>query len=119
MDSDIVMISPFSPPSLFSSPLLLLRLPPPLSPFLLFSFSPFLLFSFSPFLLYPVILLSFYPFILLSFYPFLLFSRYLEAKHYSWAGIADIPGLKGKARRALLQFTPESWTVVDWEPTRR
>ena len=47
---------------------------------------------------------------------------YLEAKEYTWTGIKEIAGLRGKAKRVALQFTPESWTKVAWEPatsTRR
>ena len=43
---------------------------------------------------------------------------YFEGKTYSWEGIRSIKGAKGKAKRALLQFTPASWTVMIWDPLK-
>jgi len=41
---------------------------------------------------------------------------YLELKLYEWDGIMSIPNRRGQIKRAALQFTPESWTVVEWLP---
>lgn len=38
----------------------------------------------------------------------------LEMRNYSWSGILEIPTTFGKVKRALLQFTPVSWTRVRW-----
>ena len=35
-------------------------------------------------------------------------------REYKWESIKNISGAKGKFKRALLQFTPESWTHVRW-----
>merc|ERR1719232_1323537 len=40
--------------------------------------------------------------------------RFLEMREYKWESIKNISGAKGKFKRALLQFTPESWTHVRW-----
>jgi len=40
--------------------------------------------------------------------------RYLESKRYNWAGITEIPSLRGKLVRALQQFTPYSTTHYEW-----
>merc|ERR1719369_2663594 len=40
--------------------------------------------------------------------------KYLEMREYKWESIKNISGAKGKFKRALLQFTPESWTHVRW-----
>lgn len=44
--------------------------------------------------------------------------KYLETKTYDWRGWNKIPSKKAKARRALAQFTPESWTVFEWGATK-
>ncbi|KAK2154768.1 hypothetical protein LSH36_258g05075 [Paralvinella palmiformis] len=38
----------------------------------------------------------------------------LEMRNYHWESIKDIDSTTGKIRRALLQFTPVSWTHVRW-----
>ncbi|RXN26499.1 nuclear pore complex protein Nup153-like isoform X2 [Labeo rohita] len=40
--------------------------------------------------------------------------RFLEMRTYSWASIKDIHTTTGKLKRAVLQFTPASWTYVRW-----
>ena len=41
----------------------------------------------------------------------------LEMRQYRWTKVQDIPTLMGKLQRGLLQFTPSSWMVVQWEAT--
>lgn len=38
----------------------------------------------------------------------------LEMREYKWVSIRDIQSTTGKIKRAVLQFTPESWTSVRW-----
>ncbi|XP_046865044.1 phosphatidylserine synthase 1-like [Xenia sp. Carnegie-2017] len=38
----------------------------------------------------------------------------LEMRTYHWDSIKNIQSTTGKLRRAILQFTPVSWTVVNW-----
>lgn len=38
----------------------------------------------------------------------------LEMRSYHWESIKDIQSTTGKLRRAMLQFTPASWTRVSW-----
>ncbi|KAE8748643.1 hypothetical protein FOCC_FOCC004654 [Frankliniella occidentalis] len=38
----------------------------------------------------------------------------LEMRDYKWASIRDIHTATGKIKRAVLQFTPSSWTPVRW-----
>ena len=38
----------------------------------------------------------------------------LEMRTYHWESIKDIQSTTGKLRRAILQFTPASWTRVNW-----
>ncbi|KAJ8918419.1 hypothetical protein NQ315_008116 [Exocentrus adspersus] len=38
----------------------------------------------------------------------------LEMREYKWVGIKDIHSTTGKIKRAMLQFTPESWISVRW-----
>ncbi|XP_041933549.1 phosphatidylserine synthase 1 [Alosa sapidissima] len=40
--------------------------------------------------------------------------RFLEMRTYRWASIKDIHTTSGKLKRAVLQFTPASWTYVRW-----
>lgn len=40
--------------------------------------------------------------------------KILEMREYKWVGIRDISSTSGKLKRAVLQFTPESWTAVRW-----
>ncbi|XP_071453597.1 phosphatidylserine synthase-like [Hetaerina americana] len=40
--------------------------------------------------------------------------RKLEMREYKWVSIKDIHSTGGKIKRAVLQFTPESWTQVRW-----
>ncbi|XP_018333934.1 phosphatidylserine synthase 1 [Agrilus planipennis] len=44
----------------------------------------------------------------------LFICRKLEMREYKWVGIKDIQSTTGKIKRAVLQFTPESWTSVRW-----
>ena len=45
---------------------------------------------------------------------FIQVCKFLEMREYKWESIKNISGAKGKFKRALLQFTPESWTHVRW-----
>ncbi|CAH1369216.1 hypothetical protein MTP99_010690 [Tenebrio molitor] len=38
----------------------------------------------------------------------------LEMREYKWVSIRDIHSTTGKIKRAMMQFTPESWTSVRW-----
>ncbi|XP_073988081.1 phosphatidylserine synthase 1 homolog l(3)77CDf isoform X2 [Rhodnius prolixus] len=38
----------------------------------------------------------------------------LEMRDYNWVGIKEIETTTGKIKRAVLQFTPSSWTHVRW-----
>jgi phosphatidylserine synthase 1 len=40
--------------------------------------------------------------------------RKLEMRDYNWASVKDLKRPRDKIRRAVLQFTPESWTHVRW-----
>lgn len=40
--------------------------------------------------------------------------KILEMREYKWASIRDIHSTSGKIKRAMLQFTPGSWTHVRW-----
>ncbi|TRZ01712.1 hypothetical protein DNTS_003597 [Danionella cerebrum] len=40
--------------------------------------------------------------------------HFLEMRTYRWASIKDIHSASGKLKRAVLQFTPASWTYVHW-----
>ncbi|XP_060567207.1 phosphatidylserine synthase 1-like isoform X2 [Ruditapes philippinarum] len=40
--------------------------------------------------------------------------RALEMRNYHWESIKDIHSTTGKIRRAVLQFTPATWTHVRW-----
>jgi phosphatidylserine synthase 1 len=40
--------------------------------------------------------------------------KFLEMREYKWESIKNIHGASGKFKRALLQFTPESWSHVRW-----
>lgn len=40
--------------------------------------------------------------------------KILEMREYKWASIRDIHSTTGKIKRAVLQFTPGSWTHVRW-----
>uniref|UniRef100_A0A672PA00 Phosphatidylserine synthase n=1 Tax=Sinocyclocheilus grahami TaxID=75366 RepID=A0A672PA00_SINGR len=40
--------------------------------------------------------------------------HFLEMRTYHWASIKDIHTTTGKLKRAVLQFTPASWTYVRW-----
>ncbi|KAM4725862.1 phosphatidylserine synthase 1 isoform 1-T1 [Anableps anableps] len=39
---------------------------------------------------------------------------FLEMRTYRWASIKEIHSTTGKIKRAVLQFTPASWTFVRW-----
>ena len=41
--------------------------------------------------------------------------NWLEHKRYVWSGVLEESTLVAKVRRTFLQFTPESWTTVEWE----
>lgn len=40
--------------------------------------------------------------------------KILEMREYKWVGLRHISTTTGKIKRAVLQFTPESWTAVRW-----
>ncbi|KAA8585844.1 hypothetical protein FQN60_007413 [Etheostoma spectabile] len=40
--------------------------------------------------------------------------QFLEMRTYRWASIKEIHTTPGKIKRAVLQFTPASWTYVRW-----
>lgn len=40
--------------------------------------------------------------------------KMLEMREYKWASIRDISSTTGKIKRAMLQFTPVSWSTVRW-----
>lgn len=40
--------------------------------------------------------------------------KVLEMREYKWVGLRGISSTTGKIKRAVLQFTPESWTAVRW-----
>ena len=42
--------------------------------------------------------------------------KYLECRTYNWESLSDVSTLRGKVKRAALQFTPQDWTRVEWEP---
>lgn len=44
----------------------------------------------------------------------LKFCKILEMREYKWVSIRDISSTTGKIKRAVLQFTPESWSAVRW-----
>ncbi|KAG9300619.1 hypothetical protein G9A89_005219 [Geosiphon pyriformis] len=44
--------------------------------------------------------------------------EYFEMKGYSWRGVKEIPSLKGKVKRTVQQFTPQSWTKFEWGATQ-
>uniref|UniRef100_A0A915BG91 Phosphatidylserine synthase n=1 Tax=Parascaris univalens TaxID=6257 RepID=A0A915BG91_PARUN len=41
-------------------------------------------------------------------------ARFFEMRQFHWESIKDIKTTRGKFKRAVLQFTPESWIKVDW-----
>ncbi|VDO41489.1 unnamed protein product [Brugia timori] len=41
-------------------------------------------------------------------------SNFFEMRQFHWESIKDIKTARGKFKRAVLQFTPESWMKVDW-----
>ncbi|KAM7534833.1 hypothetical protein Aperf_G00000106452 [Anoplocephala perfoliata] len=44
----------------------------------------------------------------------MLLCQWFHARSYQWESIRDIPSKKGKLKRAVLQFTPVSWTPTHW-----
>lgn len=42
------------------------------------------------------------------------FCHLMEMRYYNWESIKDIQTTTGKLKRAVLQFTPESWTAMRW-----
>ncbi|KAI9357777.1 phosphatidyl serine synthase-domain-containing protein [Pilaira anomala] len=45
------------------------------------------------------------------------FCQYFSVKQYSWVGFKQIKSLRGKAKRAVQQFTPREWTRFEWKTT--
>ncbi|CAO0789439.1 unnamed protein product [Mucor circinelloides] len=45
------------------------------------------------------------------------FCQYFSVKQYSWVGFRQIKSFKGKAKRAVQQFTPREWTRYEWKTT--
>lgn len=45
------------------------------------------------------------------------FCQYFSVKQYSWVGFRQIKSLRGKAKRAVQQFTPRDWTRYEWKTT--
>ncbi|KAI8381243.1 phosphatidyl serine synthase-domain-containing protein [Radiomyces spectabilis] len=43
--------------------------------------------------------------------------QYFEMKQYSWVEFRQIKSLKGKAKRAVQQFTPHDWTRFEYKAT--
>lgn len=43
--------------------------------------------------------------------------RLFEMREFAWSGVFSIPTVRGKVKRALLQFSPESWQHLEWEGT--
>ncbi|KHN83227.1 Phosphatidylserine synthase 1 [Toxocara canis] len=41
-------------------------------------------------------------------------AHFFEMRQFHWESIKDIKTARGKFKRAVLQFTPESWIKVDW-----
>lgn len=44
--------------------------------------------------------------------------RYLEFRQYQWSGVLDSATLLAKVKRLALQFTPETWSRVEWESSK-
>ena len=44
----------------------------------------------------------------------MLLCRWMEFKHFQWESIKHIKGAKGKLKRAVLQFTPQTWSKTRW-----
>ena len=44
--------------------------------------------------------------------------RYLEFRQYQWSGVLEGTTLVSKFKRAALQFTPASWSKIEWESAR-
>lgn len=44
-------------------------------------------------------------------------ASYLEMKEYQWGNYNSIPSFFGKMKRTMMQFTPASWTKVQWKST--
>ncbi|KAI8346362.1 phosphatidylserine synthase 2 [Choanephora cucurbitarum] len=45
------------------------------------------------------------------------FCQYFSVKQYSWVGFKQIKTIRGKAKRAVQQFTPREWTRYEWKTT--
>lgn len=43
------------------------------------------------------------------------FCQFFEVKQYSWVGFRQIKTFRGKAKRAIQQFTPREWTRYEWK----
>ncbi|KAI9478057.1 MAG: phosphatidylserine synthase 2 [Benjaminiella poitrasii] len=53
----------------------------------------------------------------LGIYAGMKFCQYFSVKQYSWVGFRQIKTLRGKAKRAVQQFTPREWTRYEWKTT--
>ena len=38
-------------------------------------------------------------------------------REFKWSGVFSFPTLRAKIKRAILQFSPESWQHLEWEGT--
>jgi len=43
--------------------------------------------------------------------------QYFEVRHYTWRGLRQTQGLRGKTKRVFSQFSPHDWTTFKWEGT--
>ncbi|VDD77449.1 unnamed protein product [Mesocestoides corti] len=50
----------------------------------------------------------------LGIYCGMLLCQWFHARSYQWESIRDIRSTRGKLKRAVLQFTPVSWTPTHW-----
>jgi len=44
-------------------------------------------------------------------------AEFFEMRQYNWSPIRELHTTRQRLTRALLQFSPESWTKIEWEPT--
>ena len=44
----------------------------------------------------------------------MMVAKFLEMREHHWESIKNIPSKSGKIKRAILQFTPESWSSTRW-----
>ena len=45
------------------------------------------------------------------------FSLNPSPQHYTWRGLRQTQGIRGKTKRVLTQFSPHDWTTFQWEGT--